>query len=36
MPSGDGPRTPGKGLGVARVRDLLRAIDLCEVVFCER
>lgn len=32
----DGPRTPEKAAAVAQVRDLLRAIDWCEVVLCER
>lgn len=32
----DGPRTPDKAHAVAQVRDMLRAIDWCEVVLCER
>ena len=32
----DGPRTPDKASAVAQVRDMLRAIDWCEVVLCER
>ena len=32
----DGPRTPDKAPVVAQVRDMLRAIDWCEVVLCER
>ena len=32
----DGPRTPDKAPAVAKVRDMLRAIDWCEVVLCER
>lgn len=32
----DGPRTPDKVGAVAEARDLLRAIDWCEVVLCER
>ena len=32
----DGPRTSDKAPAVAQVRDLLRAIDWCEVVLCER
>lgn len=32
----DGPRTPDKTPAVAQVREMLRAIDWCEVVLCER
>lgn len=32
----DGPHTPDKASAVAKVRDMLRAIDWCEVVLCER
>jgi hypothetical protein len=32
----DGPRTPDKASAVAQVRDMLRAIDWCQVVLCER
>lgn len=32
----DGPRTPVKAPAVAQVRDMLRAIDWCKVVLCER
>ena len=32
----DGPRTVEYGSAVTQVRDLLRAIDWCEVVLCER
>src|SRR5450759_3686831 len=32
----DGPRTPDKAPAVAEVREMLRAIDWCEVVLCER
>jgi len=32
----DGPRTPEKAPAVAQVRDMLRAIDWCEVILCER
>ncbi len=32
----DGPRTPDKELAVAAVRQILRAIDWCEVVLSER
>jgi hypothetical protein len=32
----DGPRNPDKTLAVAQVRDMLRTIDWCEVVLCER
>ena len=32
----DGPRTPDKASAVVKVRDMLRAIDWCEVVLCER
>ena len=32
----DGPRTPEKASAVAQVRHMLRAIDWCEVVLCER
>jgi hypothetical protein len=32
----DGPRTPDKAPTVAQVRDMLRAIDWCKVVLCER
>jgi hypothetical protein len=32
----DGPRIPDKAPAVAQVRDMLRAIDWCEVVLCER
>jgi hypothetical protein len=32
----DGPRTPDKAPAVAQVRDMLRVIDWCEVVLCER
>jgi len=32
----DGPRTPDKAQVVAKVRDMLRAIDWCEVIICER
>lgn len=32
----DGPRTPDKASAVAQVREMLRAIDWCEVVLCER
>ena len=32
----DGPRTPGKAPAVAEVRYMLRAIDWCEAVLCER
>jgi Predicted glycosyltransferases len=32
----DGPRTPDKAPAVAQVREMLRAIDWCEVVLCER
>jgi hypothetical protein len=32
----DGPRTPDKATAVDQVRDMLRAIDWCEVVLCER
>lgn len=32
----DGPRTPDKAPAVDQVRDILRAIDWCEVVLCER
>lgn len=31
----DGPRTPDKTLAVAQVRNMLRAIDWCEVILCE-
>ena len=32
----DAPRTPDKAAAVAQVREMLRAIDWCEVVLCER
>ncbi len=32
----DGPRTPDKEPAVAEVRQILRTIDWCEVVLCER
>lgn len=32
----DGSRTPEKASSVAQVRNILRAIDWCEVVLCER
>ena len=32
----DGPRTPEQEAAVAKVREMLRAIDWCEVVLCER
>jgi len=32
----DGPRTPEKAPAVAQVRDMLRAINWCEVILCER
>jgi hypothetical protein len=32
----DGPRTPDKAPAVAQVREMLRNIDWCEVVLCER
>lgn len=32
----DGPRAPDKAPAVAQVREMLRAIDWCEVVLCER
>lgn len=32
----DGPQTPDKVHAVAQVRDMLRAIDWCEIVLCER
>lgn len=32
----DGPRTSDKAPAVARVREMLRAIDWCEVLLCER
>ena len=32
----DGPRTPDKAPLVAQVREILRGIDWCEVVLCER
>ena len=32
----DGPRTPDKAPAVAQGRDMLRAIDWCEVALCER
>ncbi len=32
----DGPRTPDKADAVAQVREMLRGIDWCEVVLCER
>lgn len=32
----DGPKTPDKRQEVERVREMLRAIDWCEVVLCER
>lgn len=32
----DGPRAPVKAPAVAQVRDMLRSIDWCELVFCER
>ena len=32
----DGPRTPDKEPAVAEVREILRTIDWCEVVLCER
>ncbi|MEI6513512.1 MAG: sugar transferase, partial [bacterium] len=32
----DGPCTPDKAAAVAQVRDMLRAIDWCDVVLCER
>jgi hypothetical protein len=32
----DGARTPDKAMAVAQVRDMLRAVDWCEVVLCER
>ena len=32
----DGPRTPDKEPSVAAVRQILRSIDWCEVVLCER
>ncbi|HOT90776.1 MAG TPA: hypothetical protein PLJ78_04385 [Anaerolineae bacterium] len=32
----DGPRTPDKAPMVAQVREILRGIDWCEVVLCER
>ena len=32
----DGPRTPDKAPAVAQVRYMLRAIDWCKVVLCER
>jgi len=32
----DGPRTPDKAPAVAEVRQILRSIDWCEVVLCER
>ncbi|MGA2585581.1 MAG: hypothetical protein ABSF88_00935 [Candidatus Aminicenantales bacterium] len=32
----DGPRTPDKTLAVAQVRDMLRDINWCEVILCER
>ena len=33
---GDGPRSPDKAPSVAEVRQILRSIDWCEVVLCER
>ena len=32
----DGPRTPAKAPFVAQLRDMLRAIDWCDVFLCER
>lgn len=32
----DGPRTPDKAPAVTQVREMLRAIDWCEVIICER
>ena len=32
----DGPRSPEKASAVAQVRDMLRSIDWCRVVLCER
>lgn len=32
----DGPRTPDKAPAVAQVREMLRAIEWCQVVLCER
>lgn len=32
----DGPRTPDKVFAVSKVHEMLRAIDWCEVVLCER
>jgi hypothetical protein len=32
----DGPRTPDKAPAVAQVRHILRSIDWCEVILCER
>jgi len=32
----DGPRTPDKVQKVREVRDILRGIDWCDVVLCER
>ncbi len=32
----DGPRTPDKESAVAEVRQILRVVDWCEVVLCER
>jgi len=32
----DGPRTPDKTPAVLEVREMLKSIDWCEVIFCER
>ena len=32
----DGPRTPNKAPAVSQVRGILRSIDWCEVILCER
>jgi len=32
----DGPRTPDKTSAVSKVREMLKSIDWCEVVLCER
>ena len=32
----DGPRTPDKAIAVDQVRNMLRTIDWCDVVLCER
>lgn len=32
----DGPRTPDKESAVAKVRDMLRSINWCKVILCER